>query len=80
MFGFLIDFNLRVIGTKMALSASARFTGDKNPAVNIDAQVREERFWLASGGETKNEGTKLGEAMRIANEGMKPPADLPQAP
>lgn len=37
----------------------ARFTGDANPATNIDAGLRGDRFFLATGGETKNENATL---------------------
>jgi hypothetical protein len=37
----------------------ARFTADSNPVTNIDAGSDAERFFLATGGETKNAGTKL---------------------
>jgi len=58
-------------------ATSARFTGDRNPAMNVDSNVRDDRFWLATGGETKNVGTKLGESMQLpANEKRTPPADL----
>ncbi|RIK80765.1 MAG: hypothetical protein DCC68_10445 [Planctomycetota bacterium] len=39
----------------------ARFTADGNPATNIDAGADGERFFLATGGETKNEHAKLRE-------------------
>lgn len=39
----------------------AKFTTDSNPAMNIDAGVDGGRFFLATGGATKNETTKLGE-------------------
>ncbi|WP_439623746.1 DUF3472 domain-containing protein [Gemmata sp.] len=43
----------------------ARFTGDSNPATNINAGVRDGRFFLATGGDTKNTGTKLNGAMEL---------------
>ena len=67
------------VGEEWEMAASARFTGDRNPAMNIDAAVREERFWLATGGETKNVETKLGESMTLSsNEKRKAPGDLPE--
>lgn len=36
-----------------------QFTGDSNPAINIDSGLRDNLFFLATGGETKNEHTKL---------------------
>jgi len=69
------------IGDAWQLSTTARFTGDRNPATNIDADVRDERFWLATGGETKNMGTRLGESMSLSkNQNRKVPADLPPTP
>jgi hypothetical protein len=60
---------------------SARFTGDRNPATNIDSGVSEERFRLATGGETKNMGVKLGESMNLSMEMKRTwPKDLPQGP
>jgi hypothetical protein len=38
----------------------ARFTADGNPALNIDAGVAGDRFFLATGGKTQNKGTPLG--------------------
>ncbi|MEX2185457.1 MAG: DUF3472 domain-containing protein [Pirellulales bacterium] len=37
----------------------ARFTADSNPATNIDAGTESDHFFLATGGDTKNDGTKL---------------------
>jgi len=38
----------------------ARFTADGNPALNINAGLAGDCFFLATGGKTKNEGTRLG--------------------
>jgi hypothetical protein len=66
------------IGEEWQASSSAKFTGDRNPAMNIDAGVKQDRFWLVTGGETKNEGTKLGEWMNVAADYKgNPPKDLP---
>ena len=43
----------------------AKFTADANPAANIDAGLREDRFFLATGGKTENKGTKLAERIRL---------------
>lgn len=43
----------------------ARFTGDSNPATNINAGVKDGRFFLATGGDTKNTDTKLKDAMDL---------------
>jgi hypothetical protein len=56
----------------------ARFTADSNPVVNIDAGVDGDRFFLATGGETKNTGTKLRDFMDApVEEGRTVPDDLP---
>jgi hypothetical protein len=69
------------IGDEWQASDSAKFTGDRNPAMNIDANIREDRFWLATGGETNNNGTKLGESMNLPNgEKRSAPGDLPRMP
>lgn len=53
----------------------ARFTADSNPALNINAGLAGDCFFLATGGETKNSGTRLQELIN------RPPAaiELPQA-
>ena len=62
-------------GQWTALS-KARFTADNNPAMNINSAVEGERFFLATGGETKNTDTKLqGTTTRPATAGR--PGDLP---
>ena len=59
----------------------ARFTGDSNPVLNIDAGLAKEkdRWFLATGGETENITTKLKEKMGLPKE-MKPvqPKDFPK--
>jgi hypothetical protein len=56
----------------------ARFTADSNPVMNIDAGVDGDRFFLATGGETKNTGTKLRDFMDApVEEGRTVPDDLP---
>ncbi len=53
----------------------ARFTADANPVTNIDAGVDGDRFFLATGGETKNTGTPLREHMNRPPAGvLLPPA------
>ncbi len=46
---------------------SARFTGDQNPSMNVDAGARDGAFFLATGGSTTNANTRLWG--RIQNEG-----------
>jgi hypothetical protein len=66
-------------GDEWEPARSARFTGDRNPAMNINADVRDEQFWIATGGETKNAGVKLGESLQLsANEKRRAPSDLPE--
>jgi hypothetical protein len=43
----------------------ARFTGDANPATNINAGIKNAKFFLATGGETKNTDTKLNEKLEL---------------
>jgi Domain of unknown function (DUF3472)/Domain of unknown function (DUF5077) len=53
----------------------ARFTGDSNPVVNIDAGLVDGRFFLKTGGDIANMGTKLNASMtRSASKG---PPELP---
>lgn len=52
----------------------AQFTADTNPATNIDAGVQGDRFYLATGGSTKNDGAKLRTTFD------RPPADIPPLP
>jgi hypothetical protein len=57
----------------------ARFTADSNPVLNIDAGSKDGRFFLITGGETKNETTKLREVMELPkDEKRKAPEGLPQ--
>jgi len=60
--------------------SQARFTADKNPVTNINAGQRDGWFFLATGGETKNDATPL--LMRIelpsAADAQQPPRDLPK--
>lgn len=55
----------------------ARFTGDANPATNIDSGLRDDWFFLATGGETRNEHTQLNAVMeRPARDGERVPQDV----
>jgi len=58
----------------------ARFTADANPVLNIDAGLREGRFFLATGGEITNANTLLNERVRLETENLSPPHDLPSGP
>jgi endonuclease/exonuclease/phosphatase family metal-dependent hydrolase len=56
----------------------ASFTADRTPTDNIDAGSSHQRFFLATGGDTKNEHTKLRKTMSIPDAQRKPPLDLPE--
>jgi hypothetical protein len=56
----------------------ARFTADSNPATNINAGVKEQLYFLATGGETKNDDTKLRDLIELPAAERKPPADVLQ--
>ncbi len=49
----------------------AKFTGDANPATNIDAAVSGDTFRLATGGATRNDGARLNGSID------RPPAGFP---
>jgi hypothetical protein len=56
----------------------ARFTADRNPAINIDAGVQGDHFFLATGGETRNAGTRLDDIMELPpGKKATPPEGLP---
>jgi hypothetical protein len=57
----------------------ARFTGDANPVTNINSGIDGDRFFLITGGDTQNTGTKLKETMTLtaAKEPRTPPEGLP---
>jgi hypothetical protein len=48
----------------------ARFTGDNNPATNIDAGTEGASFFLATGGDTTNTHTKLNEPIDRLPDGL----------
>lgn len=64
-------------GQWVALSR-ARFTGDSNPRMNINAGVSDNLFYLVTGGDTKNSDTPLWETMKLASPPTTPP-ELPKA-
>lgn len=59
----------------------ARFTADSNPVLNIDAGLAQskDRFFLSTGGEIENKGTKLRDKVSLPKD-AKPelPKDLPK--
>jgi hypothetical protein len=58
----------------------ARFTADANPVTNIDAGLAGERFFLATGGATTNQGTPLRNTITRSGEAAPRPQDLPKPP
>jgi len=52
----------------------ARFTGDRNPVMNVDAGVEGDSFYLATGGKVENTGTPLRDWMN------RPPSNVPALP
>src|SRR4051812_15918245 len=60
--------------------ARARFTGDPNPATNIDAGPEGSLFLLATGGSTTNTTAKLNSTFgpEPLAQKQRPPQDLPQ--
>jgi hypothetical protein len=68
---------VRTTDEKWAALGEARFTADSNPATNIDAGVDGGRFFLVTGGDTKNVSA-LRSALKLpAPKKPAPPADLP---
>jgi hypothetical protein len=58
----------------------ARFTADANPVLNIDAGTDAGRFFLTTGGDTKNTNTRLNATIPLPErKDAKPPSDLPTA-
>ncbi|MBX9682140.1 MAG: DUF3472 domain-containing protein [Gemmataceae bacterium] len=60
-------------------ATKARFTGDANPVTNINAGIDSGLFFLATGGETENTGTKLNATMDLPAANRSVPKDLPAA-
>jgi hypothetical protein len=65
------------VGDEWKPLESARFTADRNPALNIDAGPIDDRFFLATGGEVKNANAKLNSTSKRLGETPKRPEDLP---
>jgi hypothetical protein len=58
---------------------AAKFTADKNPVLNINAGQREGMFFLATGGNTKNDDTPLRQSIELqAGAQVVLPEDLPK--
>ncbi len=60
-----------------AALARARFTGDDNPATNVDGGADGDRFFLATGGDTENNNLKLGGQANLPDRERTPPEGLP---
>ncbi|MBA4191918.1 MAG: hypothetical protein C0467_28395 [Planctomycetaceae bacterium] len=59
--------------------SKARFTGDSNPVTNINAGIKDGRFFLVTGGDTKNSDTKLNDSMQLpADVKLALPEGLPK--
>ncbi len=57
----------------------ARFTADANPVTTINAGVTEGRFFLVTGGDTKNDDTKLKDTMQLPADAKRTaPEGLPK--
>ncbi len=70
---------VRTSAGKWVALCRARFTADRNPVTNIDAGAEDGRFYLVTGGQTKNTGTKLREFVeRPEEKGRTVPDDLPK--
>lgn len=71
---------VRTPGGEWRPVTEARFTADGNPVTNIDAGLTADngRFFLATGGETKNDTTQLRAKVTLpAEEKRERPTDLP---
>jgi hypothetical protein len=56
----------------------AKFTADRNPVTNINAGQRDGWLFLTTGGETKNDATKLGDLIELpADANRQAPSDFP---
>ncbi len=56
----------------------SKFTADRNPVLNINAGLAEDRFFLATGGKIENTDTKLGQALpALEKKERARPGDLP---
>ena len=64
-------------GSQWLSLTRARFTADNTPTTNIDSGSVQDRFFLQTGGDTKNANTKLRDTIRLAAVERKRPLDLP---
>jgi hypothetical protein len=67
------------IGDKWQAIRRARFTADRNPVTNINAGIKDGRFFLRTGGDTTNTDTKLNASMQLAGDDKRAaPEGLPK--
>jgi len=59
-------------------ATKARFTGDANPVTNINAGLKDDRFFLVTGGETENKDTKLNTSMELPARENRMPPEVPK--
>jgi hypothetical protein len=72
---------IRDVDGKWHAVRRARFTGDSNPATNIDAGQKGNGFYLATGGDTKNSGIELRSFVDLKGEQPLPSRpDVPAEP
>ncbi len=72
---------VQTIGGEWVPLLKARFTADSNPVLNINAGLMGNRFFLATGGEIANVGTKLRDVVELpADKKRSAPRDLPGLP
>jgi hypothetical protein len=72
------DAWVKPVGKDWQPVTAARFSADANPVTNIDAGAVGDRFFLVTGGDTTNAGTKLRETITLPEEKRMVPADLPK--
>jgi hypothetical protein len=69
---------VQTIDGKWVALPNARFTGDSNPVMNINAGLVVNRFFLATGGEIINSGAKLSSLIELPTDTKRSvPQDLP---
>lgn len=70
---------VRTLNGEWKFLDQARFTADANPVTNINAGLEGDRYFLATGGQTKNRDAKLRSIISLEGEAAaEQPADLPQ--
>lgn len=66
---------VKTVGGDWQPLTKARFTADATPVMNMDAGVKDFRFWLATGGEVRNQ-TALKSLIEVEAKSTEPP-ELP---